>query len=200
MSRALSDAAENMTGGTTMAEINRRRGAFKFCFWLVVSVALFGYIIYSYNSGQMIHWYYYTASLDGYAVDANLSMGATKDKPIVLNIAKQDEINGLVAIPVAKGDRLPKNANGVISLAEIKVGKRVVLEGQTIKVTIPWQIKESKGFKYKDTYKHKGIRTNPWSGAWNVVMVLSLGLSLGLLAEGLTDLMGFKIEKIQHVH
>jgi len=183
-----------------MAEIDRRKTAFKFSFWLIVSVGLFWYIIRSYTSGQMTDWYYYTASLDGYAVDANLSMNATKDNPVMLNVAKQDEIKGLMAIPVAKGDRLPKNANGVISLAEIKTGKRVALEGQTIKVTVPWQIKESKGFKYKDTFKHKGIQTNPWSGAWNVAMVLCLGLSLGLLAEGLTDLMGMKIEKIDHGH
>jgi hypothetical protein len=183
-----------------MAEINRRKAAFKFCFWLVASVALFGYIIHSYTSGQMIQWYYYTASLDGYAVNANLFMNATKEKPVVLNIARQDEVKGLVAIPVAKGDRLPRNANGVISLAEIKSAKRAVIEGQTIKVMVPWQIKEAKGFKYKDTFKHKGIRTNPWSGAWNVAMVLCLGLALGLLAEGFTDLMGYKIEKIQHGH
>lgn len=183
-----------------MAEIHRGKAAFKFCFWLVVSVALFGYIIHSYTSGQMIQWYYYTASLDGYAVDANLSMSGTKDKPVVLNIQKQDEVKGLVAIPVAKGDRLPRSANGVISLAELKSGKRAVLEGQTIKVTAPWQIKETKGFKFKDTFKHKGIRTNPWSGAWNVAMVLCLGLSLGLLAEGFTDLMGLKLDKIQHGH
>jgi hypothetical protein len=200
MPRALSDTAETLTGGTTMAEINRRKAAFKFCFWLVISVALFGYIIHSYTSGQMIQWYYYTASLDGYAVNANLSMEATKDKPVLLSIAKQDEVKGLVAIPVAKGDRLPRNANGVISLAEIKAGKRVTIEGQTLKVTVPWQIKESKGFKYKDTFKHKGIRTNPWSGAWNVAMVLCLGLALGLVAEGFTDLLGMKIEKIQHGH
>ena len=183
-----------------MAEIDRRKRVFKFSFWLIVSAGLFLYIVRSYTSGQMINWYYYTASLDGYAVDANLSMNATKDNPVMLNVAKQDEIKGLMAIPVAKGDRLPKNANGVISLAEIKTGKRVALEGQTIKVTVPWQIKESKGFKYKDTFKHKGIKTNPWSGAWNVAMVLCLGLSLGLFAEGLTDLMGMKIEKIDHGH
>jgi hypothetical protein len=105
-----------------------------------------------------------------------------------------------VAIPVAKGDRLPRNANGVISLAEIKSAKRAVIEGQTIKVMVPWQIKEAKGFKFKDTFKHKGVRTNPWSGAWNVAMVLCLGLSLGLVAEGFTDLLGMKIEKIQHGH
>jgi len=129
-----------------------------------------------------------------------LSMSATKDKPVLLKIVKQDDVNGLVAIPVSKGDRLPKNANGVISLAEIKSAKRAVIEDQTIKVMVPWQIKEAKGFKYKDTFKHKGIRTNPWSGAWNVAMVLCLGLALGLLAEGFTDLMGYKIEKIQHGH
>jgi hypothetical protein len=148
----------------------------------------------------MIQWYYYTASLDGYAVNANLFMNATKEKPVALNIARQDEVKGLVAIPVAKGDRLPRNANGVISLAEIKSAKRAVIEGQTIKVMVPWQIKEAKGFKFKDTFMHKGIRTNPWSGAWNVAMVLCLGLALGLLAEGFTDLMGYKIEKIQHGH
>jgi hypothetical protein len=183
-----------------MAETHRGKAAFKFCFWLAASVALFGYIIHSYTSGQMIQWYYYTASLDGYAVDANLSMTATKDKPVVLNIAKQDEVKGLVAIPVAKGDRLPKNANGVISLADLKSGKRALLEAQTVKVTVPWQIKETKGFKFRDTFPHKGIKTNPWSGAWNVAMVLCLGLSLGLLAEGFTDLLGMKIGELQHGH
>ena len=183
-----------------MAEVKRGKAAFKFCFWLVASVALFGYIIYTYNSGQMIRWYYYTASLDGYAIDANQSMNATKDKPVVLSIRKQDQVDGLVAIPVSKGDRLPKSANGVISLAEVKSGKRAVVQGETIKVTVPWQIKEAKGFKFKDTFKHKGIRTNPWAGLWNVAMVLTLGLSLGLVAEGFTDLMGYKIEKIQHGH
>ena len=84
-----------------MAEVKRGKAAFKFCFWLVASVALFGYIIYTYNSGQMIQWYYYTASLDGYAIDANQSMNATKDKPAVLSIRKQDQVDGLVAIPVS---------------------------------------------------------------------------------------------------
>jgi hypothetical protein len=147
---------------TNMAEINRLKATFKFCFWLAVSVALFGYIIHSYTSGQMIQWYYYTASLDGYAVNADGFLNATKEKPEVLSVRKQDVVDGLVAVPVAKGDRLPRNSNGVISTAELKAGKRVALEGQKIKVTVPWQIKESKGFKYKDTFKHKGIQTNPW--------------------------------------
>jgi hypothetical protein len=183
-----------------MAEVNRGKAAFKFCFWLVVSIGLFTYVIHTYNSGQMIQWYYYTASIDGYAVDANRSMDATKDKPVLLSIRKQDVVDGLVAIPVSKGDRLPRNANGVISLAEVKSGKRAAVDGEKVKVTVPWQIKETKGFKYRDTFKHKGIRTNPWAGAWNVGMVLLLGLSLGLLAEGFTDIMGLKIGKIQHGH
>lgn len=183
-----------------MTENHRGKAAFKFFFWLVVSAGLFAYVFYSYESGQMIHWYYYTASLDGYAVDANSFLNATKTNPAVLSIQKQDEVIGLTAVPVSKGDRLPKNANGVISQQELKSGKRVALEGQKIKVTVPWQIKEAKGFKYKDTFKHKGIRTNPWSGIWNVAIIICLGLSLGLLAEGFTDLVGIKIEKIQHDH
>ena len=92
------------------------------------------------------------------------------------------------------------NTNGIIDEKTVKEGKRVALDGSTLKVMVPSQIKESKGFKYKDTFKHKGIRTNPWSGAWNVAMVLCLGLALGLVAEGFTDLLGMKIEKIQHGH
>ncbi|MEW6666245.1 MAG: hypothetical protein AB1512_13630 [Thermodesulfobacteriota bacterium] len=183
-----------------MAEVNRGKAAFKFCFWLAVSIGLFAYVVYTYNSGQMIQWYYYTASLDGYAVDANRSMHATREKPVLLSIQKQDVVDGPVAIPVSKGDRLPRNANGVISLAEVKAGKRAAVEGEKVKVTVPWQIKETKGFKFKDTFKHKGVKANPWAGAWNVLVVLCLGLSLGLLAEGFTDIMGLKIGKIQHGH
>lgn len=183
-----------------MAEINRRKAAFKFCFWLIVSAALFVYISYSYSSGQMIQWYYYTAKFDGYAVDADRLTGATEENPAELSVRKQDVIDGLVAVPVRAGDRLPRNANGVISAAELHSGGRAVLDGDVVKVTVPWQIKEAKGFKYKDTFKHKGIRTNPWSGAWNVAVVLLLGLSLGMLAEGFTDIMGLKIGAIQHGH
>lgn len=183
-----------------MTENHRGRAAFKFCFWLIVSAGVFAYIIHSYTSGQMIQWYYYTASLDGYAVDANGFMNATKSNPSLLSISKQEDITGMIAVPVSKGDRLPKHANGVISRDELKSGKRAAIEGDKIKVTVPFQIKETKGFKFKDTFKHKGIRTNPWAGAWNVVMVLCLGLSLGLFAEGFTDLMGLKIGKIQHGH
>ena len=59
-------------------------------------------------------------------------------------------------------------------------------------------MKEAKGFKFKDTFKHKGVETWPWSGVWNVLIVALLGLSLGLMAEGFTDMLGLKLEKIQH--
>ena len=65
-------------------------------------------------------------------------------------------------------------------------------------VTVPWEIKESKGFKYKDRFIHKGVKTNPWSGVWNVAVVIGLGLCLGLMAEGATDLFGLEIKKIEH--
>jgi hypothetical protein len=76
--------------------------------------------------------------------------------------------------------------------------KRVVLASSTLQVLEPWQIKEAKGFKFKDTFKHKGVRAWPWAGLWNVILVALLGLSLGLMAEGFTDMLGIRIEKIQH--
>jgi ABC-type dipeptide/oligopeptide/nickel transport system permease subunit len=45
---------------------------------------------------------------------------------------------------------------------------------------------------------HKGIQTNPWAAVWNVVMVITIGLSLGFMAEGLTDALGMRFEKISH--
>jgi hypothetical protein len=146
----------------------------------------------------MVRWYYYTANKDGYAVNANTLGGATKDNPAVLEIGMFEAIQGLQAVLVKKGDRLPTNANGIIENKEIKEGKRVALEGNKLKVLVPSQITEAKGFKYKDTFKHKGIRTNPWSGVWNALMVIVFGFALGSLAEGFTDLMGLKLKKIEH--
>lgn len=181
-------------------QTGRGRGAVKMIFWLIISAVLISYTVWSYTSGQMVRWYYYKASVDGYAVDANSFAKATKQNPAQLGIVKTDEIKGLQAVAVKTGDRLPAHANGVITPGDLKAAKRVSLDATTnsIKVMVPSQVKESKGFKYKDTYKHKGIQTNPWSGVWNVCIVLLLGLSLGLLAEGITDTMGLKIEKIDH--
>ncbi|MBU1712603.1 MAG: hypothetical protein KKD47_05805 [Proteobacteria bacterium] len=178
----------------------KTKGTIKFVFWTAVSVGLFYYASLSYTSGQMASWYYYKAKTDGYAVHSAYFKKANKENPAILQIGKFDKIEGLQAVEVKKGDRLPINTDGIIDQKVLKEGKRAVLEGESIKVMVPIQIKESKGFKYKDSFKHKGVQTNPWSGAWNVVMVLSIGLALGLMAEGFTDIMGLKLSKIVHDH
>jgi hypothetical protein len=178
--------------------MTKTSGSIKFVFWLAVSVGLFYYAFHSYNTGQMISWYYYQAKSDGYAVHSALFKKATKENPAMLQIGKFDTIEGLQAVEVKKGDRLPVNADGIIETKVLKEEKRAKMEGDMIKVMVPVQIKEAKGFKYKDTFKHKGVKTNPWSGAWNVGMILLIGLALGLMAEGMTDVFGLKLEKTVH--
>ena len=181
-----------------MAEAMRRRGIIKFAVWTVASVALFYYAWSTYASGQMVTWFYYKADMDGYAVNESFFLNATKEKPAMLQIGNFKKIEGLQAVSVKKGDRLPGNADGIISSKILKEGKRAKVEGNFIKVMIPSQIQEKSGFKYKDTFKHKGVETNPWSGVWNVAVVIALGFCLGLMAEGFTDMMGFEIKKIKH--
>ncbi|MEW6615544.1 MAG: hypothetical protein AB1401_08785 [Thermodesulfobacteriota bacterium] len=181
-----------------MAEVSKGRGAVKFLFWTIVAVALFYYAFHSYYSGQMVSWYYYKAGAEGYAVNTKAFKDASKEKPAMLEIGSFETIHGLQAVPVKKGDRLPANADGIINNEVIKKGKRAKIEDRYLKVMVPKEVKEAKGFKYKDTFKHKDIKTNPWSGVWNVSIILALGLSLGLLAEGFTDILGFKVEKIEH--
>jgi hypothetical protein len=181
-----------------MAGAMRGRAIVKFVIWTVLSVALFAYAWSTYRSGQMVTWYYYKASTDGYAVNDSTFKGATKEKPAILQIGAFQKIEGLQAVLVKKGDRLPENADGIISNKILKEGKRAKLEGNTLKVMVPAQIEEKGGFKYRDTFKHKGVQTNPWSGVWNVAVVLLLGFFLGMMAEGFTDMMGFKLKKIQH--
>ena len=74
----------------------------------------------------------------------------------------------------------------------------MALDGNTLKVMVPSTIKDSKGFKFRDTFMHKGIETDPWGGVWAVAFILVLGFSLGLMAEGFTDMIGYKLEKIKH--
>lgn len=181
-----------------MAAAMGRRGIIKFAVWTVVSVALFYYAWSTYGSGQMVSWYYYKAGIDGYAVNESYFEDATKEKPATLQIGKFQKIEGLQAVLVKKGDRLPGNADGIISSKILKEAKRAKVEGNTLKVMIPAQVQEKSGIKYKDTFKHKGVETNPWSGVWNVAVVIGLGFSLGLMAEGFTDMMGFEIKKIKH--
>jgi len=180
-----------------MAE-HHTRGTIKFIVWTILSLSLIYYCWWSYSSGQMVSWYYYKAKTDGYAVNANYFKDATKEKPAVLEVAQLEKISGLQAVPVKKGERLPQGCNGVISKKDLEEGKRVKLEGNTIKVLQAVKITEAKGFKFRDTFKHKGVETNPWSGVWNLVVVIGLGLTLGLMAEGFTDMLGIKITKIKH--
>ncbi len=177
---------------------HRTRGTIKFVFWTAASIALIYFVVHSYSSGQMTRWYYYQAAFDGYAVNTNAFKDATKEKPAILQIAEGKDVKGATAILVKKGDRLPEGTNGIIGSDVLKAGKRATLDGKSIKVTVPWEVKEAKGFKYKDTFIHKGIQTNPWTGVWNLAVVIGLGLSLGLMAEGLTDFLGWKIKKIDH--
>jgi hypothetical protein len=178
--------------------MSKTTGAIKFVFWFAVSIGLFYYSWWSYSSGQMVSWYYYEAKTDGYAVHSAYFKNATKENPAMLQIGKFDKIEGLQAVEVKKGDRLPKNTDGIIDKKVIKDEKRAKLEGGMLKVMVASEVKDARGFKYKDTFKHKGILTNPWAGAWNVVMVLIIGLALGLMAEGFTDIMGLKLDKIVH--
>ena len=181
-----------------MPGARRSRAVVKFLFWTLVSAWLVLVVARSYTSGQMARWFYHQAAIDGYAIDAGSIAAATPDQPIELRVRAVDRIEGEVAVPVKKGDLLPANANGVIGADVLEKGKRAQLSGETLTVTVPWQIQESKGFKYKDTFKHKGVKTNPWAGVWNVAVTLGLGLALGLMAEGFTDLLGIRLEKIRH--
>jgi hypothetical protein len=181
-----------------MSDNQKKRGLLKFAFWTLATVILVLYVLHTYNSGQMTRWYYYRTDMDGYAINVKYFQGATKENPAVLKIVKDQVITGLTAVPVRKGDRLPEGANGVISNKILTEGKRARVEGDTVIVTVPWEIKESKGFKYKDRFIHKGVKTNPWSGVWNLAAVIGLGLCLGMMAEGATDVFGLNIKKIEH--
>lgn len=181
-----------------MAEASKTRGVIKFVVWTIVAAVLVGYLWAEYYNGTLISWSCSRAASDGWAVNSDAFKDASKDKPAVLQIGSFEKIEGLQAVSVKKGDRLPTNTNGIIDKKTVTEGKRVSLEGNTLKVTVPMQIKESKGFKYKDTFKHKGIETNQWAGLWSTLYIIALGLALGLMAEGFTDMCGYKIQKIKH--
>jgi hypothetical protein len=181
-----------------MAYTSKMRSTIKFGFWAVISAGFFIWVAHLHRNGSFSRWFYYSAASDGYAVNADTFREATPQNPALLSVGDFGQIDGLEAVSVKKGDRLPELANGVISMEELSRGRRVSLEGDRIKVSIPWEIKESKGFKFKDTFKHKGITTYPWAALVNVFLVIGLGVSLGYMAEGLTDLLGIKLEKIRH--
>jgi len=177
---------------------SRRRAVLKFLFWTAAAGGVLAVAIQSFVSGQMAAWFYYEAANDGYAVNADSFRDATAKTPAALDIVATQEIVGRQAVLVKRGDRLPRNANGVIETKIVEQGRRVELIGSQLVVKIPWEIKESKGFKYKDTFKHKGLHTFGWIGVWNVLIVLALGVTLGFMAEGFTDMLGLKLSRIQH--
>jgi hypothetical protein len=181
-----------------MAESSKARAAVKFCFWTLAAAVLIFIVARAYTNGQMAAWFYYEAKVDGYAVNARSIMHATKQAPAVLKVGPFAYVDGERAVPVRKGDRLPASATGVIGADVVKRGRRARLEADTLVVTVPWQIAEKSGFKFKDTFQHKGIETYAWGAVWNVLMTLGLGLTLGYMAEGFTDLLGIKLEKIRH--
>jgi hypothetical protein len=178
--------------------VNQKRtgqALIRIAFWATVAVLVFSFAINSYLSGEMTHWYYYKASASGYAINDNTFLDASKEKPALLQVVTASQIVGQQAVKVSKGDLLPTGANGVIADADVQDGKRVLLEGGNLKVMVPTQIKEQSGIKYADSYRHKGIETNPLSGPWNVGVVLLMGLSLGMLAQALTDLFGLEFKQ-----
>jgi hypothetical protein len=181
-----------------MKHVSRSRALIKFLFWAAATVAVFGYAIHAYRSGAMVHAYYYKARADGYAVNAASFKDATVDHPVSLAVGPFADVVGQKATPVRQGDVLPAGTNGVIDVATVRQGERVRLEEGRLVVLVPWQIKEAKGFKFRDGFTHKNIQTNPMSGVWNLVMVGLIGLCLGYLAEGFTDVLGLKFEKIDH--
>ena len=193
---ATTGSGRREAGGSGLS--SRGRGALKFLFWTALSGALFALAAHWHSSGRLSAWYYHTASEDGYAVNADSFADATKESPVLLEVGSWDAIDGAQAVPVKKGDRLPANANGTISLEVLEDGGRASLERGKILVTVPWKIEEAKGFKFKNSFKHKGVKTWPWAALINVLLVIGLGVCLGYMAEGFTDFLGMKIEKIKH--
>ena len=181
-----------------MAEVSKTRGTIKFFVWGAVATALTVYFWAEYYNGNMAKQYYYKAKSTGWAINADSFKDASKEQPAVLQIGSFETIEGLQAVPVKKGDRLPTNTTGIIDKKVVDEGKRVTLDGNTLKVTVPSQIREAKGFKFRDTFKHKGVQTDPWGGVWSVAFILIMGFALGMMAEGFTDMLGWKIQKIKH--
>lgn len=135
----------------------------------------------------------------GYAVVGSSLEGASEGSPVTLEVTRKRNIQPNQAFPIKKGDILPLNVTAIIK-------KEVVVEGSVASLTpdkqltvlVPWEIKDAKGFKFKDTFKHKGIKTYPVAAIWNVLIVFGLGISLGFMAEFFTDVLGIKVEKIHH--
>lgn len=190
----------------------RKIEAIKFTFWTIVSVIFMIYFFHLHTSGTLARWYYYKAAKDGYAINVTNFWDATKENPATLKIAKLDKIAtpneikegklpfeaGLVAIPVKKGDSLPEGANGVIEMRYVKEQKRLKVEGDLMTIWEPWKWREAKGVMFKDSFQHKAIEPFFWSAFYFPGFMLLIGVSLGLMADGFTSMMGMKVKKIEH--
>ncbi len=141
-----------------MAEASKTRGAIKFIVWAAIAVALIGYLWIEYYNGTLIGWYYYKAKSDGWAINSETFKDATKDKPAVLQIGSFDKIEGLQAVPVKKGDRLPTNTNGIIDKKTVTEGKRVTFEGNTLKVTVAEPSQGIQGIQIQGYFQAQGHR------------------------------------------
>jgi hypothetical protein len=177
---------------------DRRRALLKFLCWAAAATALIWYVVRCHRSGQLTEWFYHTAAVDGYAVNADVFKDATPQRPVLLAVVGFGHLHGAVAVRVRKGERLPQHTNGVIADAVVRAAKRAAVDGDRIRVMVPWEMQQAKGVRFKDTFKHKGVKTYPWAAVWNVLVVLLLGISLGFLAESVTDLLGVKLERIRH--
>ena len=177
---------------------SRRAAAVKFAAWAATTALVFAYAVAVYTSGALVRWYYYEATANGYAVDARSLGEATADRPVALGIGNFSAVDGARAVRVSAGDRLPEGATGVIDLPTVTRGDRVRLEGDRLVVLVPWELRESKGFMFRDGFAHKHVRANPWAGVWNLVMVMLMGLSLGYLAQSFTDLIGLRLQRSDH--
>ena len=137
----------------------------------------------------------------GFAINEKSIEGASKNNPVLLKVTYKRDVNPGEAFPVKKGEILPLNVDTVIKKDALLDKSLASLQGgDELQVLVPWEMKDAKGFKYKDTFRHKGIKTLPIAALWNLLIVVGLGVSLGYMAEGFTDMIGIKLDKIQHHH
>jgi len=183
-----------------MQKNSRVRAFVKLGFWTVATALVFAFAIYTYSSGQMASMYFHKAKANGYAINERSFANATVENPVALKVENVSEITGPQAVPVKQGDVLPKNATGVIDEGVVKEARRVALENGQLKVMIPTEVVSSKGLTTIETFRLKNIETNPAGGVWNLLVVMSMGLCLGLLAESFTDVLGIKVSKASHAH
>ena len=66
---------------------NQGEGGHQVPLWAMATVLVFAYAIHFYQSGTMVHWYYYKAKADGFAVNTKMFKDASPEIPAVLTSA-----------------------------------------------------------------------------------------------------------------